>query len=268
MKNYVVIKFGSKARGDYDEKSDEDILCIYEGVINFNHLKKKYSQIVFYKKNDIMRMKNAGSLFLTHLDIDGVVVEGEISIIKIFSNYKPEREKIIKGIRDTKKYLSQITWYPRGGYGLGWLCDVIYVLIRNLIYLENALKGVYIFSYKKAINENEFFKNKMDVLMSIRSNKYLYRNGGGDLVMIEINKINDLIGLALNKSVNILNYGVSNFDESYGYLKERFFERAIINGEINYDNEFFDLLKEHRYNRCSINRKIEKGINWLRATKG
>ncbi|MFV3331878.1 hypothetical protein ACNFIA_13175 [Pseudomonas sp. NY15437] len=253
--SYVIIECGSIARGDATSQSDIDMVCIWRGKApNFSEIKEKYNGVMFYSAETILKMKEKGSLFLTHLDVEGKFISGNADILELFSGFRPPVSSLVESISRTNGFIQGIRWYPNSCVGYYWLLDVLYVSLRNCMYCANALNGSYKFGYVAAIQEMGLSNSDLEVLLEIRNGKYLYRRGEfPDSKALDDIELQEICSKISGQKVELHRGGVTdwNIDWSFDYWSERLIERAIINGEHS-DSLFLDKLRNHNYNRFSL----------------
>ena len=261
---YLIIKFGSAARGDTNKNSDEDYTCIYNKKHPIDKLIKKYENITFISLDEISFMKKAGSLFITHLDTDGQKIEGDDHIFNDIKGFKPNKNCLLKSIKESSEFISKIEWFPSSPRGNLWLLDVLYVSFRNILYCKNASNYIYEFSLDSAMCCFGLTKEEKDTMMYIRDGKYAYRANNIKSFKISENNISNISSLAktITESLVRLNEsGITKWDKQwkYDYWDERLIERAIINKEIE-DNGFHKKLMNHNYNKRSLPKDVRKYV--------
>jgi hypothetical protein len=254
---YVIIQCGSAARGDTNKYSDEDFVCIHDKVkLPFNYIKNQYKNISFLSLGSIQHMKNSGSLFLAHIDIDGQIIEGEPTLKQSISGFRPDNKNLKKSIQSSSIFISGIEWYPSSDEGKLWLLDVLYVSFRNILYCTNAINKNYSFGFKQAMSTFGLSEEEKLIMLQIREGKYLYRT---------LNRKSDILGnfnadnissVAIKMSSGNCMYkegGKTNWMQkwSYDYWDERLIERAIVNHEIN-NNGFREKLHNRSYYRRNL----------------
>lgn len=218
---------------------------------------------MFYSIDSIRRMKKKGSLFLTHLDVDAVYIEGNANLLQHIRGYRPRNDHIEQQLRETINFIKIICWYPANAIGKLWLSDVLYVALRNCLYCSNALNGRYIFGYEDAIKELALTKYEQESLLILREGKYAFRN---NLLHFSKKIKTDIFKTSceavIRLSILFAKGGVTKWtcDWRRDYWGERLLERAILNGEC-IDNGFLDKLRNHNYNKNSIKSDIKKILN-------
>jgi hypothetical protein len=207
-------------------------------------------------------MKKKGSLFLTHLDVDAVYIEGDKDLIKEFKGYRPRKSLIRKTLQETENFIKSIGWYPNSDIGRLWLCDVLYVSLRNCIYCKNALSGFYEFGYENALDLLSLPVKTRAAMLCLREGKYLYRKSVLDRsINIPSELFAECGGAILNQSVKFTAGGRTTWNSKWrrDYWGERLIERAILNGEY-YDANFLEKIKNHNYNKIKLKRDVSNII--------
>ncbi|WP_020161749.1 nucleotidyltransferase domain-containing protein [Cycloclasticus pugetii] len=252
--SYLVLRCGSQARGDANPNSDHDFVCLHdENQTPIKLIKERYQQITFLSIDAIGRMKDKGALFITHLDTDGVIVEGEEKLIDLIRGYRPSVISLKKTLKETKMFAKSIEWLPCSSEGKFWFYDVIYVALRNILYCENAMRSSYCFGYTDAALAFGMSNREVDIMLQIRSGKYMYRREEySDEVSLSgsIDSVFELVNNIIGQNLSFQIGGLTDWHGkwSYNYWDERIVERAIINDEIP-DDGFRKMLKDHNYNR-------------------
>lgn len=262
-----MLKCGSAARGDTNEYSDEDFVCIHdERRTPVERLKLQYLNISFISLESIRRMKKVGSLFLTHLDIDGYLIEGKSSLLTSIAGFRPRTSNLEKTIRLSSDFIAGIEWFPSSQEGKLWLLDVLYVAFRNIIYCENALNSIYHFGLMRAMESYGLSKQEQDTMLLIRHGKYTFRSIAGGIVRhvdaVDLGCITSLAIRLTNVRSEFQTGGTTKWEchWKYDYWDERYIERAIINDEIQ-DNGFRDQLRDHNYNRRTLTDAVKMYVS-------
>ncbi|WP_446211504.1 nucleotidyltransferase domain-containing protein [Micromonospora sp. IBSANI012] len=75
---FVVVLYGSHARGAADEQSDRDLLVVSDDSSVYSGIEAANPQacVSQYRWNEFRAMRNAGSPFLVHLKLEGRVIGG------------------------------------------------------------------------------------------------------------------------------------------------------------------------------------------------
>lgn len=260
--NYLVLKCGSAARGDDNELSDVDFVCLYEdGDIPFQLLAGSYPGVSFYSRSSVERMKSEGALFLTHLDIDGYPVEGEQRILEWIKGFRPPRASALRAASETKKFIGEIDWLPNSMEGRLWLCDTVFVALRNFLYSINASNGLYHFGLKNAASSFGLSDRYVKMLFEVRQGKYRYRlspNAEEPDVSENIHVLAaELAERVTGQAIHISLGGETDWNSDWrsDYWGERLIERAIINNEIA-DDGFRAMLGERNYNRRGLAKEV------------
>lgn len=263
--SYVVLKCGSAVRGDTNEQSDVDFVCVHtERGVPVNTLKGRYPQISFLSLESIRHMKKKGSLFLAHLDVDGSVIEGTESLLSVIDGFRPHQSALKTAVNATREFTVGIQWFPASPLGALWLHDVLFVSFRNILYCTNALHAIYRFALHDAMSSYGFTPEQMRTMYRIRQGKYAFRSTIRTAVGAEESDMQSLSSLATTLSQGAVSFQKGGRTEwtrtwKYDYWDERLVERAIINREIA-DRGYRDLLKEHNYNRRILPHVVRKYV--------
>lgn len=253
--SYVILECGSVARGDTNKSSDRDIVCIWYGKKPpFYFINENYGETSFYSLNCIEKMRDKGSLFLTHLDVDSKYLAGDAGLIDVFSGYRPSKKIIERTLSDTISFISEIIWFPDNTHGYYWLCDVLYVSLRNCIFCKNALNDRYLFGFEESMRALLLNSNEISTMLHIREAKYAYRlDKIYDAIFPITKKIEEVSSKILGLRVNFHSGGSTHWKEDWriDYWGERLIERSIINKECD-DSQFLPKLKDHRYHRNTL----------------
>ena len=259
---YVILECGSVARGDANNNSDRDVLCIWHGEKPpYDSINKNYGETSFYSLSCIKRMKDKGSLFLTHLDVDSKYLEGDSELIGVFSGYRPSKNLIEMTLIDTIKFINEIIWFPNSLHGYYWLCDVLYISLRNCIFCINALDDRFLFGFEGAMQALPLNSDEISTMLHIRDAKYAYRLGKvDDAIEFNIKKIEEVSSKIMGSHVRFYSGGSTHWNKDWriDYWGERLIERSIINKEYD-DSRFLLKLKDHRYHRNTL-KKFMKNI--------
>lgn len=257
--SHIILACGSAARGDTNARSDIDIVCIWKGSRpKFSELKQQYGEIMFYSEETILKMRGKGSLFLTHLDVEGKFISGSIELMELFSGFRPTQLQLEENISRTRDFIKNIKWYPSGRIGGYWLLDVLYVSLRNCIYCQNAINGIYKFGYEAAAKEFGITPSDLEFMLKIREGKYCYRSGlFSEEVRLDASELENICAKIIGGKVSLKQGGKTDWssDWSNDYWSERLIERAIINEEHS-DQLFMKKLRNHNYNRFSLRNDV------------
>jgi|TARA_R110000851_G_scaffold90656_1_gene198025 hypothetical protein len=253
--NFIVLKCGSVARGDANELSDIDFVCLHENRdVPFQLLSRTYPGISFYSRSSIERMRSRGALFLTHIDVDGCPVEGDQRILDWVKGFRPPRESVLQAAFETKRIIGEIGWLPNSMEGRLWLCDILFVALRNFLYCTNASNNIYRFGLESAISAFHLPDHYAKIFLELRQGKYRYRlcpNAEAPGVKANIHLLAaELAEQVTGQAMPILLGGETDWSADWrmDYWGERFLERAIINDEIA-DDGYRAMLGEHNYHR-------------------
>lgn len=271
--SFAIIQCGSTARGDANANSDVDIICIWSGKSpDFSRLTHEYGELTFYSVETIQRMRAKGSLFLTHLDVDGVFIDGDQSLLEEFRGFRPSARQVNSLYKDTARVVTCLEWFPDNTPGELWLCDVLYVALRTCLYCKNAAAGIYTFGYLDALKACSLTSNQIAVMLLLREGKYRYRNSTDSLAATKFyfdsSEAKQACYAVLSKDVNVVRGGETDWTKlsRRDYWSERLVERAILNKE-HRDEEFMLKIKHHNYNKRSLKSDISKIVEMHTSTR-
>lgn len=259
--SYVVIECGSAARGDANENSDLDLVCIWSGrTPDYKSISSRYGDIMFYSQETIRRMRDKGSLFLTHLDVDSKYISGDASLLLEFRGFRPPNHQPKRLFDETRRFIASVDWFPNNATGRLWLCDLLYVSLRGCVYCKNAMNGKYVFGFVDALKACEIPENEINTLLSLREGKYAYRkkrfarNFSFNLEHIEL-----ACQVILNQEIKFQAGGKTDWTKIYrnDYWGERLIERAILNKE-HHDDKFIQKMMHHNYNKFTLKSDVSK----------
>lgn len=265
---FVIIQCGSAARGDVNVNSDIDLVCIWSGFApDFKKISEEYGEVMFYSQETIKRMKNKGSLFVTHLDVDGIFMAGDSALMSEVKGFRPSRRQVEMQYNYAKNFVLSLNWYPSKIIGKLWLCDVLYVSLRTCLYCKNALGGSYIFGYLDALAKCGLSEDCTRVMLGLREGKYRYRKNEvltpkkNSPYEFDVRDIESACQSILEVSVRFVVGGRTEWEkiQNIDYWAERLIERAIINGE-HCDEEFMRKMRNHNYHKSSLKKDIAKII--------
>lgn len=264
---FSIIQCGSTARGDANSNSDVDMLCIWSGnTPNYTQLTQMYGDLAFYSVDTIRRMRAKGSLFLTHLDVDGIFIDGDRSLINEFRGFRPSNSQVSGLYKETAQFIVDLDWFPDSNIGELWLCDVLYVALRTCVYCKNAKSGIYTFGYLDALKACSLSDEQVATMLLLREGKYRFRNATHSSEASEF-KFDSVLAqkacfAVISKRVRIHRGGVTNWTRlsRRDYWGERLVERAILNME-HKDDEFMIKMRHHSYNKRALKTDISRIVD-------
>jgi len=201
----IILKYGSKARGDSDSFSDCDLLVV--GSIPHDHLFKQMD-IVRYTKNRFEKLRDVKSLFLVHLRDEGVILKDHKGWMVNFLNSIPDYKPTDEVVENAYKNLSCIVSIIPHPAALPCWFDMLYVFMRDLFVKLNALENRYVFSPELLLDEIDLqnrntLKNVFAISRKIKSN---YRNGIPQKVFINSFDVIKLLVESLNLDTSPIDF--------------------------------------------------------------
>lgn len=247
---YLVMECGSSARGDTNSNSDRDVVCIWrDDFPDSNAINVAYGQVMYYSVGTLDRMKLKGSLFLVHLDIDGVWLEGDISLLDEIRGFRPKPDLVKQTQQGAISFVREIAWYPPGGEGFLWLLDSLYVALRNCVYSANAIRGYYAFGLLEALQVFGLSQVDIKAMLLVREGKYRYRGSCSSVGKLpRLKEVERVCHAITNHKVNFSCGGLTDWHKAwrFDYWDERLIERAILNNE-HQCSEFMKKMRSHNY---------------------
>lgn len=256
---YLVMECGSSARGDTNSNSDRDVVCIWRDQFpDLNAINAAYDQVMFYSVSALHRMKQKGSLFLVHLDIDGVCLEGDISLLNEIRGFRPAPELIEETLQGAISFVREISWYPTSQEGYLWLLDSLYVALRNCIYSANAIRGHYAFGLLQALQIFGLSQSDINTILLVREGKYSYRRSCASIdTLPPLKDVERACQAIIQHEVHFSCGGLTDWHRAwkFDYWDERLIERAILNNE-HQSPEFMKKMRHHNYFKNSLKKEM------------
>lgn len=190
MKDYSIAIFGSSLRDDFDKYSDRDLLIVAENHQTLDLLKNKFSgkdwSISYYTYSKLEFLSLKGSLFLKHLQIESEIIADKNNKLKnILSNHKL-KNNYKNEIKEAINYFEILKYIPNTSQGYAWLCDCLYVGLRNYLIFKNTENNLYLFSFiqllKNLENQKQITDEEVKILREIRVIKRNYREANQDFL--------------------------------------------------------------------------------------
>lgn len=153
-----VVLYGSMARGDGDDSSDLDLLCLAHEREE-NYVNGKLS-IAVYTENELRQLFMSGSLFALHLIKEGIIVrDGNNLLHEIFALYEqPDNYDSLKGELKRAGALTDLRREEFELYPYNFIRLARYIVRSASIIRHIEKHGVAAFSITKlsaALQENE-----------------------------------------------------------------------------------------------------------------
>jgi hypothetical protein len=251
MRNHInsIAIYGSKARRDYDQHSDNDLLVVAEKFDNQFDIEKHFNDQGFscsaYTFNRLQNLSDKKALFIQHLKQDAkLILDDGDRLNKLLTNFAP-KESYDHEIGEAISYFNLLKFIPDTVEGLGWAFDVIAIGIRNFNILKLANYKIYEFSLKEILSNSQRIFNltnsEVELLLNTRIAKKYYRTKELDLLPSKVELLRTIHVIEKRYSINInpvfLNEQVFNqysFSSLYSnlsftaYQKLRLFETFVM----------------------------------------
>lgn len=245
---HSILKYGSYIRGNSDKYSDKDILIVADKFEELNDLNSYYSNkgwsTSLYTYEKLEYLAKNGYLFVKHLINEGEIIEDENDILYNILQKFEERLDYNYEINKSSEFINYINIIPNTIESYFWLCDNIYVALRNSLIYKSALKNEFLFSYvdliKSLLNDKEITESEYDTLLQLRVVKSCYRNNYKDIypsldytnkVIRLANKIGLNLDVKFSNNINCLK--LVDYDKiDSSYKKLRFIELILKNESI------------------------------------
>ncbi len=152
-----------------------------------------------------------------------------------------------------------------------WLCDILFVALRNFLYCANASNNIYRFGLESAIAAFGVPDRYLKMFLELRKGKYRYRmspNAEPPAMKGNIHLLAaELAEQVTEQPVPILVGGETDWSADWrsDYWGERLLERAIINGEIA-DDGYRAMLSEHNYHRRMLTKEVLNRVKGAKKT--
>jgi predicted nucleotidyltransferase len=181
----LMIEFGSRQRGDFNNCSDKDVLIL---ASNWKQIKFEtdkltsegfsVSSFLFGKATYLIK---TGSLFFKHIFDEGILISGsEERFHQLASQWYPAKdyEREIEGNLDL---LEVLNFTPSSYVGIAVIVDILISSIRNILIRRLASQGCYVFSWSKIFEEakkrNMIKEEDIRIFLIARQLKNKYRQG-------------------------------------------------------------------------------------------
>ena len=261
---YSLYLVGSRARGDENAHSDTDYVCIYDSIKPGLDMPRQCS-ISYYSFGKMAWMVRNSKLFVTHIKNDGITIIESPLHRELLDSFKVNLRILNQDVKNFRRMVKQLTWIPDGINGRLWASDYLYFLSRNIVYIENALRDVYLFGYEEAIRSFLSEKKRPELakdFLLLRNAKYHYRIGSINVDVPEIKVLERISEVLAERTCPIMIGGTSSFEgiQKNSYQMLRLIERAIVNEEIK-DHGFLDKIKNHSGYYFSLRRLADSILN-------
>ncbi|MFK8269366.1 nucleotidyltransferase domain-containing protein [Capnocytophaga cynodegmi] len=256
---FSILKYGSCVRGNSDRYSDKDILVVSENFDELNLLKKYYSSLGWsvsaYTYSKLDYLSKNGYLFVKHLIDEGEIqLDYDNRLLNIFSDFR-ERLDYEEKLQESANFIDFVSEIPDNTISYSWLCDNIYVTLRNFLIYKSAINKEFKFGYVDLISqlskEGNISLQEEELLLQLRVLKSCYRNNYDDIVpskkyVENVTSLVNKLGLRVNLrfSDKLLSLDNVDFEKIESpYKKLRLLE--LILKDRNIDNEYL--------NKCIFN---------------
>lgn len=245
---HSIIKYGSYIRGNSDKYSDKDILIVADNFEELKTLNSYYSNkgwsTSLYTYDKIEYLAKNGYLFVKHLINEGEIIKDNNGILYDILQKFEEKLDYTLEIKKSSEFINYLNIIPNIVESYFWLCDNVYIALRNSLIYKSALKKEFLFSYvdliKCLLNEKSITKSEFDTLMQLRVVKSCYRNNYKDIypsldythkVISIANKIGLNLNIEFSANMNCLKL-VDYHKIDSPYKKLRFIELILKNESI------------------------------------
>ena len=176
--------FGSAARGDKDEFSDNDCLVVGNdrgSVFRCRCPSPQGFSCSTYTWRKLNYIANDGSLFVAHLRKEAVILNDPLRRLRtLLDNYRPHRsyETLKQDAFSLVRLLSAVPACPEGA---GWAIDVLFTAFRTYAVPYLAEQGEFKFAYNELVDAVLIQRSELeefrDDFLELRKGKSLYRRG-------------------------------------------------------------------------------------------
>lgn len=246
----IILKYGSKARGDSDSFSDSDILIVGDipKDIRFQNL-----DVARYTKNRLEKLKEKKSLFLLHLREESVILRDQNGwmdrFLRSIPNYTPDDDILKLAHRNLSTIVSLV---PCPAVLPCWF-DMVFVFLRDLLVKLNAINEHYVFAPEMLVEKIDIEnKEKVKKILNIsREIKTIYRNHVNQNIFINPFEVSEVLieSFELNCTNISCSETIKNPNEFEPYLLLRLVEYGMRSGLLlSIDKKIEQFIKNpHRY---------------------
>ena len=246
----IILKYGSKARGDSDAFSDSDILVVGTIPERFRFCQK---DLVRYTKNRLEKLKKNNSLFLIHLREEGVILKDHNNWMERFLRSIPDYIPNDDVLKMARQNLSNIVSIAPPISGLPCWFDMLFVFLRDLLVKLNAVKKQYVFA-PDLLLENISIENRSKVkriLAISRKIKSNYRKGINQNIFINPFEVSEILikSFGFDGASIDFNALIKDSKELDPYLLLRLVEFGICTGKFQSTDKRIEryIKNPHRY---------------------
>lgn len=260
-----VCVFGSAARSSSDQLSDRDVLIVASDNRRrrslLDHWRKSGWSVASYSPSRLLKMISAGSLFIQHLKLEGILVSDQNGWLQRALESAERKQCYMLDARASVSLAAPIerfaseTLVPHAPI----VADLAYVALRNFGICYLADKGKLTFDYYEIVDSigSDFGlgEREMRLARSLRAGKAAYRGfGNGDEISGTVDELRSLLSrFFVQRPLRKIQREVPVRDLGSGYAVLRDFEAVVESG----------LREDHVERRTALPQR--KGIfNWIR----
>jgi hypothetical protein len=252
--------YGSKARLDFDQHSDNDLLVVADSFENLYDVERAFSRQGYscsaYTFKRLQNLVDKKALFIQHLKQDAKMLfdkDDRLSIL--LKNFSPKDSYDVE-LKEAKDYFKLLNYIPDTKLGIGWAFDIIAIGIRNYNILELANHKIYEFSLNKILENSKRIFNltdsEIEILLNSRIAKKHYREKSFDLLPSKTDLLESIKVIEKRYSISINPVFLDNwtfnqysFEAIYsnkltsGYQRLRLFEAFIMTHTKDLNSDLF-----------------------------
>ena len=234
-----VCVFGSAARSSSDQLSDRDVLVVASDSRRrqslFDHWRKSGWSVATYSPSRLRKMIDAGSLFIQHLKLEGIIVSDQDGWLERALQSAVKKQCYMFDARASvslaaplERFASE-TLVPHEPI----VADLAYVALRNFGICYLADKGKMTFDYYKIVDsvarEFSLSEREKKLARSLRAGKAAYRGlGNGDGVSGTVGELRSVLSkFFIQRPLRQIRRDSPVRDLGCGYAVLRDFEEVV-----------------------------------------
>lgn len=241
--------FGSAARKSNDQMSDKDVLIVSNDCFRRQHMVEYWTKsgwsVASYSPSRLLKMIDAGSLFIQHLKFEGILLrdqhgwlERALQSAEKKNTYEADAKESVSLALPIERFASDalIQQNPI-------VSDLAYVALRNFGICYLADKGEMVFDYHTIVEKisRDFGLSATEIKLahSLRKGKSAYRSSGSyDEISNTVEELRFVLSKFFqHRPLKNIQYGTPVRDLRSGYATLRDFEAAVVH---TIDKEFDD----------------------------